>query len=185
MRKDRIIHWIGAKRSAFTLIEMLIVLVVVGLLMWVLFQVYQSISRVSLLVRTQKDIGSSLVQVQTILQNVCDTHTLDYGAISGNLIPSQWMTQTLMLRDRLWSGVVIFFSGDMLYMTQWWNTVSLLWPSVRMEHGMFTVFPLKPASEATFDDIYKPGVWVRGVLRPAQMSGLALPIQTYFSFLSQ
>jgi hypothetical protein len=95
------------------------------------------------------------------------------------------MTQILPLRDHNGSGVVLFFSGDMLSMTRGGETVALLGPTVRIDHGSFMIFPLKPTSTASFDDIYKPGVWVRGTLRPAQMSGLAIPIQTYFSFLSQ
>ena len=52
MRENRIMQ----KKKAFTLIELIIVMVVAAILFGVLFQVYASITQISLRVRFQKEL---------------------------------------------------------------------------------------------------------------------------------
>lgn len=70
--------------KGFTLIEILIVLVTASLLIGVLFRIYQTTADISVRIKHQKQIGTAIVNMQTILQNIADTHTIDYKAVSGN-----------------------------------------------------------------------------------------------------
>ena len=79
MRKNTI------NKKAFTLVEILIVLVITAILIGVLFQVYRNIADVSLRVRYEKDIGNKVVTMQTMIQNIIDTHTIDYAVIEQEL----------------------------------------------------------------------------------------------------
>lgn len=63
------------------MVEILIVLVITAILIGVLFQVYRNIAEVSLRVRYEKDIGNKVVTMQTMIQNIIDTHTIDYAVI--------------------------------------------------------------------------------------------------------
>lgn len=77
MRKGQIV------KKAFTLIEIVIVLVITAILVGILFRVYLTTADIATRVKYQKQLGMSLVTTQTILQNIVDTNTIDYVALSG------------------------------------------------------------------------------------------------------
>ncbi len=77
MRKGQIV------KKAFTLIEIVIVLIITAILVGILFRVYLTTADIAMRVKYQKQLGMSLVTTQTILQNIVDTNTIDYVALSG------------------------------------------------------------------------------------------------------
>jgi prepilin-type N-terminal cleavage/methylation domain-containing protein len=90
----------GQIKKAFTLIEIVIVLVITAILIGILFKVYTTTADIAMRVKYQKQLGMSLVTTQTIIQNITDTHTVDYEALSGSTWDSTpgW-TKTLPLQS--------------------------------------------------------------------------------------
>lgn len=183
MRKNAIV------KKAFTLVEILIVLIVTALLIGVLFQVYRNIADVSLRVRYEKDIGNKVVTMQTMIQNIIDTHTIDYSGIVQNTLQPWWMT-TLPLRTQDDKPATLVLQDNALMFTSTTGdettTVSLLWDDVQLLNATFILMPItNPQQESSFNAIYQPGVWVIGTLSPVGYDGAMFPLQTYFTTLQR
>ncbi len=178
-------------KKAFTLVEIMIVLVIASILIGVLFQVYRRITDVALRVRYEKDIGNKVVTMQTLIQNVIDTHTIDYNAFTGiTWTPKPWWTTKLpLLTLDNKPATLIIQSGALLFTTtsgNTKNTVSLLWDDVQLLKGTFVIMPItNPAEESSFSKIYQPWVWVIGTLAPINYTGLVFPLQTFFTTLQR
>lgn len=113
-------------RKAFTLIEILIVLVIVAMLMGVLFEIYITISRITFRIELQKNVNEELLFVTDTLQNLSNRNEIDYskyeyntnGDIKYNLYPDG-ITEKLFLT---WDDgeITLYGSGcgswDCLYM---------------------------------------------------------------------
>ncbi len=208
MRKNAIV------KKAFTLVEILIVLIVTALLIGVLFQVYRNIADVSLRVRYEKDIGNKVVTMQTMIQNIIDTHTIDYAVIEQELSqrvnlqrdttlqrinqqntnvaqnPQPWWMTTLPLRTQDDKPATLVLQDNALMFTSSTGdettTVSLLWDDVQLLNATFVLMPMtNPQQESSFNAIYQPGVWVIGTLSPVGYSGAMFPLQTYFTTLQR
>lgn len=179
----------------FTLIEVLIVLVATWLLIWVLFKTYTTTAEISVRVKHQKQLSLAIVNMQTILQNIADTHMIDYKAVSGSLvwggsgaITNQWWTQKIPLIDELQQtgiSLQLTASWELLYVNSS-GSASLLWPDVYLSWATFIITPLKsPYAEGQFNRIYQPWFWLIGLLTPKGDARITFPIQTLFSLLKK
>ena len=196
------------------MVEILIVLVITAILIGVLFQVYRNIAEVSLRVRYEKDIGNKVVTMQTMIQNIIDTHTIDY-----TVIEQQWTQRSNVQRDTTLQRVNQQNTNVAQNTQPWWmttlplraqdntpatlvlqdnalmfisttgeetTTVSLLWDDVQVLNATFVIMPMtNPQQESSFSAIYQPGVWVIGTLSPVGYSGAMFPFQTYFTTLQR
>lgn len=101
------------KRKAFTLIEVLIVLVIVAMLIWILFDIYITISRITFRVELQKYVNEELLFVTDTLQNLSNRNEIDYSEYSGNqknLFYYSWLTDVLYLSWDDWK-IQVYASG--------------------------------------------------------------------------
>lgn len=102
------------KASWFTLVEILIVLVLVGILSAILFRSYTRISQVAFRVQQTKRVHQELLSLSQILQNFVDRNTIDYSKYaSGELLRTQWIVSDLYLSGQDGS-LHIFTTGDCL-----------------------------------------------------------------------
>ncbi len=92
--------------KAFTLMEMLIVLVIFGILSAVMFRTYNKISEISFRTQREKNLNQEIVYLSQVLQNLSDDYTIDYakynqgGADNINLIKKKWITPILHLKAK-------------------------------------------------------------------------------------
>jgi hypothetical protein len=177
----------------FTLVEVLIVLVAAGLLIGVLFKIYTTTAEISVRVKHQKQVWTAVVTMQTILQNIVDTHTIDYTVISWALIwwwtwaiTTDGWTQFIPLIDEYQHtgiSLQITSSGELLYVNTS-GSASLLGNNVYLSGATFILSPLQnPSIEPQFSRIYHPWFWVIGVLSPYGDTKISFPVQTFFSLL--
>lgn len=66
------------KKSAFTLMEILIVVVLFGLLSGIIIQSYVTISRIGLRMEQDKTLAKESLLLTQILQNIAAEATIDY-----------------------------------------------------------------------------------------------------------
>ncbi len=182
-------------KKAFTLVEILIVMVIAVLLLGVLFQVYRNISDVALRVRYEKEVGNKVVTMQTILQNIFDTHVIRYDALTSVTWNwEQWWTNTIPLRttDGIDAELTIN-SGAILYTTfSGWvsNTAAILGSNAILSQAIFVIMPLSdPQTTNTFSQIYQPWVWLMWSLTLTDYkttnTAITFPLQTYFTTLQR
>jgi prepilin-type N-terminal cleavage/methylation domain-containing protein len=173
----------------FTLVEIVIVLVVMSLLIGVLFKVYQRIADISVRVRYEKNLGNSIVTMQTMLQNVVDSYTVDYTAWIQQSQP--WWTNTIPLLNSNKNKVSLSISTswELLLSTNSGGqitTASLLGEDIVFKNATFILSPTTdPAKERDFSSIYQPGFRLIGSLQPKTYPSLLFPVQTFFSFLQR
>lgn len=159
--------------------------------MTVLFQVYSTITSVSARVRLQKDIGEVVVRTNIIMQNIFDTHVLDYASLSGvTRNGSPGILTTLPLLDKTGSPVTLSIqSGALIETTMSWgvaHTIQLVGGDIILDPAHFQVTPLTdPKKNADFNTISKPGVRVAGIYHAAKNPRVNFSFQTFYSFLSQ
>lgn len=182
-------------KKAFTLVEILIVMVIAVLLLGVLFQVYRNISDVALRVRYEKEVGNKIVTMQTILQNIFDTHVIRYDALTGVTWNwEQWWTNTIPLSttDNIQAQLTLD-SGAIVYTTfTWWvpNSAAILGSNAILSQATFVIMPLSdPQITNTFSQIYQPWVWLIWSLTLTDYkttnTAITFPVQTYFTTLQR
>ena len=105
------------KLKWFTLIEMIIVMVIIGILAVVLTESYITISKVALRVEQEKNLSEESLILTQIFQAISDEATIDYEAYSGhdiNLENKKWFTNVLYLTWGQWSWAKIYTTGNCL-----------------------------------------------------------------------
>lgn len=102
----------------FTLIEMLIVMVIIGILAVVLCESYITISETSLRVEQKKNLNEESLILTQILQAVSDEAQIDYDRYVWSLSWTNGYTWTLYLTgdNRSWTTITIT-----------WNCLPLTW----------------------------------------------------------
>ena len=104
-------------KKAFTLIEMLIVVCILGIFSVVLFRTYKTISDISFRVEWQKNVNEELLFVSEILQNFANRNSIDFEEYKFSLVKSNWFTDKLYLS---WEDgkIEIYSSGECVKFSQ-------------------------------------------------------------------
>jgi len=70
------------KRNAFTLIELMIVIVIIGLLSVILLKTYTWITEMTFRVQQTKNVHQEVLHVTQVLQNFADRDEIDFSQYS-------------------------------------------------------------------------------------------------------
>ena len=107
-------------KKAFTLIELLIVICILGIFSIVLFRTYKTISDISFRVEQQKTVNEEFLFVSEILQNFANRNSIDfekYAELNGSLADTKWFTKILYLSWEDWK-LEIYSSGNCVDFSQ-------------------------------------------------------------------
>lgn len=130
-------------KKAFTLLEMLLVVIIVWLLAGVLFRTYISMSEMSFRVEQEKRLNQELLFSSQILQNLANDYQIDYDKYGTDLNDNNWISTWLYLT---WNGIWVFVYWS-------WNCLSLedditnTWCSLWMDKNLESI-------QITSDDVY-------------------------------
>jgi prepilin-type N-terminal cleavage/methylation domain-containing protein len=72
-------------KRAFTLIEMLIVICILGIFSVVLFRTYRTVSEISFRVEQQKIVNEEFLFVSEVLQNFANRNSIDFTKYNESL----------------------------------------------------------------------------------------------------
>ena len=117
MKRKGMLKW-------FTLIEMIIVMVIIGILAVVLTESYLTVSKTALRVEQEKNISEESLILTQIFQAISDEATIDYDRYDDskiNLENSGWFIDVLYLTGGKWAWASITASGNCLELE--WNFV--------------------------------------------------------------
>ena len=91
-------------KKAFTLIELLIVICILGILTFVLFSAYKKVSEISFRIEQQRKINEELLLMSEILQNFANRNSIDFGKYVGDesLINQEGFSYNLYLSWEDW-----------------------------------------------------------------------------------
>lgn len=190
----------GSIKKGFTLIEIVIVLITAAILIGILFRVYTTTADIAMRIKHQKQLGMWVVTMQTVLQNIVDTHTIDYNAMTWytrNTTPG-WTNKVPLIDETLQKSTLeINWSWELVYTTySGWALVwsaSILGIDVMFSGSTFIVYPYRdpkidwctaPTIQC-FKEINHPWFWMIGKLYSKNYDQLFLPIHTFFSFLKK
>ena len=84
-------------KKAFTLIELLIVICILGILIFVLFSAYNKISLISFRIEQQRKVNEELLFLSETLQNFANRNSIDFEKYSDSLPSSSGFTDILYL----------------------------------------------------------------------------------------
>lgn len=88
------------KKKAFTLAEILIVLVLFGMLAGIILKTYTTISQVSFRIHQEKQVAKEALLLSQVLENLAQDHTIDYDKYtSPDLVKKAWVVDILYLKD--------------------------------------------------------------------------------------
>ena len=90
-------------KKAFTLIELLIVICILGIFSAVLFRTYKTISEISFRVERQKTVNEEFLFVSEVLQNFANRNSIDFEKYRG---------EGVSLADSMWFIDRLYLSGD-------------------------------------------------------------------------
>lgn len=107
-----------SKLKAFTLLEVLLVMVIIWILAVVLTEAYITISRIALKVEQEKNLSEESLTLTQVFQSVADEAQIDYTKYD-NLEWSWWFTDILHLTWNQWSGTSIYTTWECLDLD--WN----------------------------------------------------------------
>lgn len=108
------------KNKAFTLIELIIVIVLFALLMGVILQTYTTISQVTFKLEQEKEVWREYLILSQLLENIAEEATIDYERYGDHLTQesSKWLTNTLYLTGGKRARTSIYSSGECLSMNE-------------------------------------------------------------------
>lgn len=87
-------------KKAFTLLEILIVVVLFGLLAGIILQTYTTISQIGFRIQQEKEISKEALILSQVLDNIAQTHTIDYSTYNWEELENQkGIVDTLHLKD--------------------------------------------------------------------------------------
>ena len=90
-------------KRAFTLIEILIVTIIIGILVWILFRTYITISQISFRVEQQKTLNKEILFVSETLQNFANRNKIDYD---------KYYEKNIRLNQTKWITDILYLSGE-------------------------------------------------------------------------
>jgi len=99
----------------FTLLEMMIVMIIVGILAVVLTESYTTISRTALKIEQEKNLSEESLILTQVFQAISDEATIDYDAYSANginLSTTSWFSDILYLTGWQWSWTSVYTTWD-------------------------------------------------------------------------
>lgn len=99
------------KKSAFTLVEILIVIVLFGLLSGIILETYTTITKVAFRMEQDKELAKETLILSQVLQNIAEEATIDYSQYT-DLKSKNGITDTLYLTGGQWTGTQIFSTGN-------------------------------------------------------------------------
>ena len=84
-------------KKAFTLIELLIVICILGIFSVVLFRTYKTISDIAFRVEQQKKVNEEFLFVSEVLQNFANRNSIDFDRYGESLSSTKWFVKNLYL----------------------------------------------------------------------------------------
>ena len=118
------------KRKAFTLVEILIVLVIFWMLSWIMLKTYSTISQVSFRIGQDKELAKETLILSQVLDNISQTATIDYEAYekkgtemgtSEYLSDNNWFVDVLFLTWDIWTWTAVYSTGNCEYSSGIYN----------------------------------------------------------------
>lgn len=104
-------------KKAFTLIELLIVICILGIFSVVLFRTYKTISDIAFRVEQQKKVNEEFLFVSEVLQNFANRNSIDFTKYNESLGTTSWFTERLYLSWEDWN-VEIYSSWNCVDFSQ-------------------------------------------------------------------
>lgn len=150
-------------KKAFTLIEIVLVTLILGILTGVLFKTYITISQISFRVEQQKHVNQELLFVSETLQNLANRNEIDYEMYE-NLNDTKWFTDFLYLSGEdgnikiysSWTCLQDDFSEDnfcSLFLDKNWESIDLISNNVQTSKVRFKIIPYAD-NQSYLDDAY-------------------------------
>ncbi len=100
-------------KKAFTLVEIIMVVLIIGILSWILFKTYITMSQISFRVEQQKIVNQELLFLSETLQNLANRNQIDYQKYWEDLIDLDGISETLYMSGEDWE-ISIYASGNCL-----------------------------------------------------------------------
>lgn len=95
------------KKSAFTLVEILIVVILFGLLSGIILKTYTTITKVAFRIEQDKELAKETLVLSQVLQNIAAEATIDYSKYT-DLKNTNGIVDTLYLTGGQWTGSQLF-----------------------------------------------------------------------------
>lgn len=145
---------IKAKNAAFTLVELLIVMTIMGILTVLLFRTYTQTTQVSTRVASQTMLSQWLLETVTILERLSQESRIAFDQYDENSLSETWVTKTLYLSQE-WNISALTFSWQSCGSTTWndcqlyRDDVILNHPRLHFSQPYFVLTPTK-----AYTDVY-------------------------------
>lgn len=95
------------KKSAFTLVEIIIVIVLFGMLSMIILETYTTITKVAFRMEQDKELAKETLILSQVLQNIAAEATIDYSKYT-DLKSTKGITDTLYLTGGQWDETQLF-----------------------------------------------------------------------------
>lgn len=165
------------KRKAFTLIELIIVIVIVGILSVLLFRTLGDMMRANARVQQEKILAQELISIQTSLNNISEQYPyLNHSLYSQNDPIGGWLS-TLHLKNDSGETVSITSTGDCIeecyIIAQFNNEENIALTNKEFSKIANVSFKILPIQHYTIDqyessfrreNMSQPGFWIFGNL---------------------
>ncbi len=182
------------KTLAFTLVELVIVIFIMGILSVLLFRTLGEMTRMSSRMTYEKVLSQEVHRIHTTLTYMTNIYPyIDFTAYTDY---NHGVVDTLRLIDKEWKQASLGFTGDCalswcrLYLSEHNNTITLSDPQKSILTGIaFKLLPSQPYSTGIFDldydTISQPWVWMFGEIAARSDVGIikniTLPLQYFIN----
>ena len=140
-------------KKAFTLVEMLIVILIVWVLFVLLSKVYITSSKLYVYQKLTKNVDKDILFLNQTIQNLVDETEIDYERYTWSkaLDDSLWFTSHLYLKDNQFQ-YDLFASWEQVFLTKSWTNINITTPLTNNKLTKIKKFKFKIIP---FQDPYK------------------------------
>ncbi len=182
------------QKGAFTLIEILISTVILGILFSIIFSTYTQVSNLLLKIENERNLSNEILFLSQNVQNLADSHSIDFSKYSSNLGSSEWYTDTLYftwdysvsiyLTWDYWADISdIRDSNSWVEMERNWELIALTDPNKSYVRNMnFKILPFESIRWLDFDDIYNEWFWMNIEVYNANYSKDIWPLDLNYNY---
>ncbi len=149
------------RKKAFTLIELVIVIVIVGILSVLLFRTISQMLHANARIQQEKILAQELINIQTSLNNISEHYPyLDRESYKTTNF-NNGIVSTLYLRNLSWDKIFIAGSGDCatecyLVAKEWNNSIPLTNPLfTKLSDVVFKIIPSQYYEKAQYETAFK------------------------------
>ncbi len=184
------------KNKTFTLIEIIISLIIIGILVIIVFKIFTTIGNILIRTENEKNLQTEILYLNQLLENLLDNYSLDYSKYNF-LKTTNWLSSWLYLIDENNSKHISIYQTWNCNITNWkdihikncWLEINIDWKTFPLTNTWTTfinnfIFKIIPFEKNpnNFSGIYQPWIGINWTFYIKRYNPFSRPMKVKINY---